>query len=157
MTFLPGFLAGLSLRPAYELEQAASATAKIDVVAGGEFSWLSEETVRVHCVENQLPLEMLLTGQHKRDRFVMGINQQQKCVVADWFAFETENIDRIATEQHADTTNERRRPFFVAHLAAAGIEPHHIANLGTAYPPALKKFRTAKDRMRIAKSKSAFA
>ena len=76
MTFLPGFLACLSLRSAYELEQAASATAKIDVVAGGKVFWRSEETVRVHCVENQLPLEMLLAGEHKRDWFVMGINQQ---------------------------------------------------------------------------------
>src|SRR5262245_52012569 len=153
MTFLPGFLARLSLRAAYQLEQAASATAKIDVVARGKVFWRSEEPVGVRCVENQLPLEMLLAGKHKRDWFVMGVKQQEKCVVADWFTFKTKNIDCIATEKHADTANEWRSPFFVAHLAAARIEPHHIANLGAAYPAALKKFRPAKDGMRVAKRK----
>src|SRR5712671_5708834 len=71
VTFLPRFLAGLRLRSAYELEQAAGAPAKIDVVAGREFSWLCQKTVRIHCIENELPLEMLLAGQHKGDRFVM--------------------------------------------------------------------------------------
>ena len=98
MTFLPGFLACLSLRPAYELEQVASAAAKIDVVAGSEFFWLGEETVRIHCVENQLPLEMFLTGQHKGDRFVMRVNQQEKCFVTDRLALEIENIAGIAAQ-----------------------------------------------------------
>src|SRR5882724_8233241 len=97
VTFLPGFLASLSLRSAYELEQAAGAPAKIDVVAGREFSWLCQKTVRIHCIENELPLEMLLAGQHKGDRFVMRIDQQQKCFVTDRLAFETKNIAGIAT------------------------------------------------------------
>src|SRR4026208_1645087 len=95
---------------------------------------------------------MLLARQHEGDRFVMRIKQQQKCVVADWFTFKTEDIDRIATQQHADTANEWRSPFFLAHLAAAGIEPHHVPNLGTAYPSTLKKFRPSKYWMLIAKS-----
>src|SRR6266545_3136745 len=150
-TFLPGFLTGLSLRAADELEQTTSASAKIDVVARPEFFWPSEETVWVHCVENQLPLEMLLTGQDKGDRFVMRIDQQQKCVITNCLALKIRNIAGIATKQHANTANEWRRPFFVGHFAHAGIEPHHVAILGAAYPPTLKKFRPAKHRMRIAK------
>src|SRR5260370_12050388 len=39
------------------------------------------------------------------------------------------------------------RPFFLAHLVTTRIEPHHIPNFRTSNPPALEKFRTAKDRM----------
>src|ERR1700704_711161 len=95
-TFLPGFFARLSLRPAYKLKQTTSPATKIDVIAGGEFSWFSQETVRIHCVENQLPLEMLLARQNEWNRFVMSIDQKQKCVVTDWFTVEIKNVDRIA-------------------------------------------------------------
>src|SRR5882724_1443882 len=149
--FSPGFLARLSLCPAYQLQQTAGAPGNIDIIARCEFSRLRQKPVRIHRVENQFPLEILLAGKHKRYRFIMGINQQQKRVVANWFAFKINNIDRVATEQHSDTANERRRPFFVAHLAPAGIEPHHIPNLRAAYPAALKEFWTAKYRMRLAK------
>src|SRR5436305_15161294 len=95
---------------------------------------------------------MLLDRQNKWDRFVMRINQQQKGLVTDWFAFKTENIAGIATQQHPNTTNERRRPVFVAHFAPAGIEPHHVANVRTAYSPTLKKLRPTKQRMCITQS-----
>src|SRR5215510_14115153 len=104
--FLPGFFASLSLRPAYQLKQAANTTAKVHVVAGREFFRLREETVWIHRVENQLPLEMLLAGQDKRNRFVMRVDQKQKRVVTDWLAFETENVAGVAAQEHSNTTNE---------------------------------------------------
>src|SRR5437899_4036371 len=63
--FFPGFLSGLGLRAAYQLEQTNRAPTKIDIVARGKFFWLSQKTVRVHGIENELPLEILLAGQHK--------------------------------------------------------------------------------------------
>ena len=51
-TFLPGFLACLSLRPAYELEQASQRDRQDRRRRRRQIFWLSEETVRVHCVEN---------------------------------------------------------------------------------------------------------
>ena len=81
----------------------------------------------------------------------MSIEEQQKCVIPDWFTFKTKNIDSIATQEHADTANKRRRPLFLAHLAPTGIEPHHIPDLRTSYPATLKKFRAAKYGMRVAK------
>jgi hypothetical protein len=49
---------------------------------------------------------MFLAGQKKRNRIVMSINQQQKCVVADWLTLESEHVHRIAAQQHANTTNK---------------------------------------------------
>src|SRR5947208_33108 len=51
---------------------------------------------------------MLLARQNKWDRFVMRINQQQKGLVTDWFAFKTENIAGIATE-HRDALGKKKR------------------------------------------------
>src|SRR5262245_16772614 len=82
----------------------------------------------------------------------MRIDQQQKGVVTDCLTFKTEDIASIAAQQHPNTTNEWRHPFVLAHLASAGIEPHHVANLQPAYSPTLEKFRTAKNWMRITKS-----
>ena len=39
------------------------------------------------------------------------------------------------------------RPFFLAHFVTTRIEPHHIPDFRTSNPPALEKFRTAKDRV----------
>src|SRR6266480_2947147 len=94
--FSPRFLAGLGLRAFYQLQQTASAATQIDVITGSEFSWLCQKTVRIDRVENQLPLKILLTGQHKGYRFVMSVNEQQKRVITDGFAFESDNINRIA-------------------------------------------------------------
>src|SRR5262249_32076337 len=113
MPLFPGFLASLRLRPAYKLQQTAGAPAEIDVISGGTFPWLRKKTVRVHRVENQLPLQIFLAGQHKRYRFIMGINQQQKRVVTDWFTFEAEHVHHIAAEQHPQAPNEWRCPLFL--------------------------------------------
>jgi len=75
MTFLPGFLAGLSLRAAYQLKQTKRTAAKMDIVARGKFFRLCQETVRTHRVENQLPLDLFLSRKDKWDRFVVGVNQ----------------------------------------------------------------------------------
>src|SRR5438094_5538165 len=88
--FLPGFLARLRLCAAYQLKQTTGAPTEIDIVARCEFSWLRQKSARLHRVENELPLEILLAGQHKWYRFVMSINQQQKRVVADRLAFKSE-------------------------------------------------------------------
>src|SRR5262245_47962718 len=76
----PGFLACLSLRPATQLKQKTSAPAEIDIIARRECFPLRQKTVRVACVENQLPFEMFLSRQHKRDRLVMRIDEQQQSV-----------------------------------------------------------------------------
>src|SRR2546429_6599034 len=57
------------------------------------------------------------------------------------------NIHCVARQQHAKIANERRCPFFLAHLAAAVIEPHHIAAFSTSNPQALEELRTAYDIM----------
>ena len=129
--FLPGFLARLRLCAAYQLKQTAGAPSEIDIIARCEFSWLRQKSVWVCCVENQLPLEILLAGQHKGYGFVMSIDQQQKRVVTDRLAFKSDYIARIAAQQHAEAPNKRRCPFFLAHQVTAGIEPHHVPNLGT--------------------------
>src|SRR5207248_9985615 len=93
---LPRSPAGVGMAALKGLQKTAVDPAEIDVIAGGEFSWFRQKTVRIHRVENQLPLEILLTREDKRDRFIMSINQQQKCTVADGFALKTDNVDRIA-------------------------------------------------------------
>src|SRR5439155_4295280 len=75
MTFLPGFLAGLSLRAAYQLKQTKRTAAKMDIVARSKFFRLCQETVRTHRVENQLALDLFLSRKDKWDRFVVGVNQ----------------------------------------------------------------------------------
>src|SRR6266702_3840157 len=147
VTFFPRFFASLSLRATYQLEQTRGAAAKIDIVAGSKFSRLHQKTVGIHCVENELPLDMFLSRENKRDWLIMCVDQQQERVVANWFTFKIENIHRVAAQQHAKTANERRCPFFLAHLAAARIEPHHIPDFRTSNPPALEKLWTAEDRM----------
>ena len=90
MAFFPRFLAGLSLRATYQLEQTCGAAAKIDIVAGGKFSRLRQKTVRVRGIENELPLDVFLPRENERDRLIVRVDQQQECVVANWFTLETE-------------------------------------------------------------------
>src|SRR5947208_16412986 len=88
-SLFPGFRAGLGLRALYELQQTAGAPAEIDVIAGGEFSWLRQKTVRIHPVEYQLPRDIRLSREDKSDRVITSNNQQQKCNVADGFALKS--------------------------------------------------------------------
>ena len=80
----------------------------------------------------------------------MRINQQQKGVVVDRLTFKVEDITRIAAQQHSNASNKWRRPVFLAHLGATGVEPHHIAGFRSANPAALKEFWAPKYRMRLA-------
>ena len=98
VAFFPRFLARLSLRATYQLKQARSATAKIDIVAGGEFSRLHQETVRIHGVENELPLDIFLSRENERDRLIMRVDQQQECVVANWLTLEIKHVHRVAAQ-----------------------------------------------------------
>jgi len=84
VTFFPRFFAGLSLRATYQLEQTRGTAAKIDIVAGRKFSRLHQKTVGIHCVENELPLNMFLSRENKRDWLIMRVDQQQERVVANW-------------------------------------------------------------------------
>src|SRR5436853_492490 len=93
--FFPGFLARLRLRTADQLKETTGAPADIDIITGGEFLRLGQKTARLVRVEDQLPFQMFLTGQYKRDRFVMRIYQQKKRVVADCFTFEIDHIGGI--------------------------------------------------------------
>src|SRR5262249_51451633 len=56
----PRFLARLGLRPANQLKQTTDAPTEIKIIAGPEFFRLRQKTVRVACVENQLPFEVFL-------------------------------------------------------------------------------------------------
>src|SRR5215212_699973 len=78
---------------------------------------------------------------------MVSVNQKQKCVIANRFAFKVRNVGGVAAQQHPKTANKRRRPFFLAHLVAPGVEPHHILDLGAANPPPLQKFRPAENRV----------
>src|SRR6267378_4179418 len=98
-------------------------------------------------IKEEHPFEVLLSRQHKNDRLKMRVDEKQEGLVADRFAFETEHVNRISTQKHSDAAHEWRRPFFVAHLVAAGVEPHHIPDLRPADSPALEKLRTPKNRM----------
>jgi hypothetical protein len=84
------------MRASDQLKQTCGATAKIDIVARGEFFRLSEEAFGIHRVEDELPLNVFLARQDKRDRLLMRIDQQQKRVVADWLTLEIEHVHRIA-------------------------------------------------------------
>src|ERR1700686_92249 len=90
---------------------------------------------------------MLLARQDKTDRLVGRVDQEQKSFVAGRVALEREHVDRVAAEKHADTTHERRAPFLVAHLVAAGIEPHYVPDFRAADPAALEEFWAPKNRM----------
>ena len=67
MTLFPRFLAGLRLCSTDQLQQTASAAAKIDVVSGGESLPFGQKTIRIHRVENQFPLDLLLAGSRVED------------------------------------------------------------------------------------------
>ena len=69
----------------------------------------------------------------------MRVDQEEKGIVADRFAFEILHVDGVAAQEHSEAANERRIPLLVAHLVAAGIEPHHVANLRAANPAALER------------------
>src|SRR6476659_8716949 len=77
----------------------------------------------------------------------MRVDQEQEGIVANRLAFKTLDIDRVAAQEHPETADKGRIPLLVAHLIAAWIEPHHVANLRTADPPTLEKFRPSKNRM----------
>src|SRR5262249_28802540 len=74
VTFFPGFLASLILRATYKLKQTGGEPAKIDIVARCKSFRLRHKTVGIHSVQNQLPFEMFLAGQNKRDRFIMRVD-----------------------------------------------------------------------------------
>src|ERR1051325_2441017 len=90
---------------------------------------------------------MLFAGQNERNRLVICVHQKQESFVTHRFAPSIDDVAGIAAEQHAETTDKRRIPFFVAHLFAAGIKPHHILDLGATNPASLEKFRAPKDPM----------
>ena len=99
---------------------------------------------------------MLLARKHKRDRFMMSIHKEQKCFIPDRLKLKIDNVLGVSAQEHAETTHERRAPFFIAHFIAAGIEPHHILDLGPTYPPTPEKFRPPKDRMLAPKADQFF-
>src|SRR6516164_3125953 len=99
--FLPRFFARLSLGAAYQLKQITGAPTEIDIVTRSKFFWLRQKSVWVRCVENQLPLEILLPRQHKGYRLVVRIDQQEKRVVADRLAFKSKKLPRIAPYKKA--------------------------------------------------------
>src|SRR5204862_1385000 len=143
----PRFFARLSLRAADQLQQTTSSPVEIDIIAGRKFFRLRHKTRGIARVENQSPFEMFLARQDEGDGLVMRVDQQQKGVVMYWFALELEHIRRIATQQHAETAHERRRPFFLCHPVAAGIEPHHIPNLRAGDAATFSALRTPQSRM----------
>src|SRR5882724_13597924 len=89
MTLFPRFLAGLSLRATNQFKQTCGAAAEIEIGTGGEFSPLRQKTFGVHRVEDELPFNVFLARQDKGDRLIVSIDQQQKCIVANRFTFET--------------------------------------------------------------------
>jgi len=94
--FPPRFLASLSLGASYKLQQTTGAAAELDVIAGREFFTIRNETVWLVRVEDQLPLQAFLPRQDERYRLVMCVNQQQKRVVMNGFAFEGDNIGGVS-------------------------------------------------------------
>src|SRR5205823_6880920 len=135
------------LRARSQLQQFHSAPDYLYVVARSELPGLRQETVFLRRVESQHPLEMFLARQNERERLEMRVDQKEESLVADRLALEIQDVDRVAAQQHFDGAHGRRRPFFIGHFVAAGIEPHHVPDLRAANPAALKKFRPAKNRM----------
>src|SRR5689334_15748259 len=77
----------------------------------------------------------------------MRIDQKEKRLIPHRFPLEGKNINRIAAQKHAETSNERRCPLFVAHLVSTRIEPHHIFNFSSTNSTTLQEFRAPKYRM----------
>src|SRR5205814_1958438 len=145
--FFPRFVTSLFLHTTDEFEQTCSPAANIDIVAGSKFPRLFQKSVILHRVENQFPIEMLLAWEHERNRFVMRINQEQKCYVTNQLAFNIDNIIGVTAQKHSQTTHQGRGPFLVTHFFATGIEPHHVLDLRISNPAPAKKFRPPKHRM----------
>ena len=57
-----------------------------------------------------MPLDMFLAGQNERQRLEMRVDQKQKSLVADRFAFETQHVDRVAAQEHSDGSARTASP-----------------------------------------------
>src|SRR4051794_15100912 len=77
----------------------------------------------------------------------MRVEENQKSLIANRLAFGVDHIERVAAQQHAETADKGRRPFFVAHFIPTGVEPHDILDFRAADTAALEKFGPAKNRM----------
>src|SRR3984893_9664375 len=150
-TFPPRFCPRLRLFATGEPQQTRAAVAKVDIVAGREFSRFLKKAVLGCGVENQLPFEVFFARRQKRDRFVVRVDQQNKSIVAERLSPRINDIAGVTADKHSKATHEWRRPFLVAHLIAARIEPHHVLNFRSANAFALKKFRPAKNGMLLTK------
>src|SRR5579885_84499 len=149
-TFLPGFLARLRFGAADQFQQANRPAAQVHFVAGEESFRVRQKTGWIRCIQDQLPFDLFLAWQNKGNRLVMGIEQKQKGIVANRFAMEAQHVHHVAAQEHAQAADEGRSPLLLAHLVAAGIEPHHVANLRAGDAASLEKFRPPENRVRPA-------
>ena len=68
--------------------------------------WLRQKTGLDRSVEEQLPFNVFLAGEEKRNRFIMGVHQKQKRIVANRFTLKTEDINSVAAQHHSEATDE---------------------------------------------------
>ena len=87
---------------------------------------------------------------------MMSINKKQERFITDRLPLKIHDVLGVPAQKHSETTHKRRRPFFIAHFFAAGIEPHDVLYLGTADPPAPEKFRPPENRMVASEANQVF-
>src|SRR3984893_12296750 len=73
----------------------------------------------------------LKAGQHKRDRFMMAVEQQDEVIIDDRPAPIIVFVGGAAREVEAEPSPVGLLPFLAGHLAPVGREPHDIFHAGT--------------------------
>src|SRR4051812_26252939 len=99
-------MTGLRLSTGRELQQLHPAPDYFYVVTRRELRRLGEEPPFFRRVENHHPFQMFFSRQHKRQRFEMRVDEEQERRVADRFALEIQDVDRVAAEQDFDRADE---------------------------------------------------
>ena len=104
-------------------------------------------------IEEALPLLSLFEwGQRKRNRFVMGIHQQQNGVAYHRFPTLVRSPMRSPGPPHPQATGIAGIPGVLGHLLAGGVKPRDVQDAFAANGTAQEKFAALKDRLGAAGS-----
>jgi hypothetical protein len=105
MSLFPRFTARLSVQSRRQLQQTRGPSAHLDIITGGKFPRLPQKSFFFHGIENQFPLDLFLAWQHERDRLMVAIEEEQKCIIPNRLSLEIQNIDGVAAQEHFQTTH----------------------------------------------------
>src|SRR6516162_1162131 len=103
-TFPPRFRSRARLFALSQDKQGCRSRAEINVITGRKFLQRLEKTVFVSGIENLCPLQILLAREKEWNRFIVRVDQKKKSVVAHRLASLIDQVVRVPTEDHAETT-----------------------------------------------------